>query len=556
MQLRLEDPLKPLITILFLFAAVVATPGNAQQASLPPDVQNAMEHFSKSALRANMRFLADDLLEGRGTGTRGQELAAKYVAAQFEAFGLEPGGGKGSWFQTVPFREITVDPAGCEVSITRLGKTTSLKWGEDFLSRGNEIQADISVEAPMIFVGFGVVNPGRQYDDYSGVDAKGKIVVTLPGAPSSFPANERAHFASTVEKRRQAAAHGAVGMIGLWTPDSEASLPWSRMPNQVESPAYRWLDRNGTPNDSFKELRGAAVLSMPSSENLFAGAPQSYAEVVKAGKEGKLHAFPLAGTVRLHAVSRHREVGSPNVIGILRGSDPALAGEYVVYSAHTDHMGIGKPINGDRIYHGAVDDASGVTALIELARAYSALGKRPARSILFLATTAEEQGLLGADYFARFPTVPQSNLVADFNMDGASVFYAFKDVVGDDHSTLGDTLARVARSLGLTVSPDPMPEQNGFVRADHYAFVRQGIPALSINEGLQAKDPKVDGRKFLESWIMTRYHAPSDDMNQPLDFDATIEFMQVAFLSGYDVAQDRQRPAWKKGDFFGQLFGK
>src|SRR5215469_16368923 len=307
MLVALEDPLKPLITNLFLFVIFIAT-GSAQQTSPPPDVQNAMDHFSKSALRANMRFLADDLLEGRGTGTRGQELAAKYVAAQFEAFGLEPGGGKGGWFQTVPFREITVDPSGCELSITRQGKTTRLKWGEDFLSRGNEFQPDISLEAPMVFVGFGVVNPGRQYDDYAGVDVKGKIVVSLPGAPSSFPANERAHFASGLEKRRQAAAHGAVGMIGLWTPDSEASLPWSRMPNQVESPAYRWLDSNGTPNDSFKEIRGAAVLSMASAENLFSGAPQSYAEVLKAGKEGKLHAFQFAGTVRLHAVSRHHEV--------------------------------------------------------------------------------------------------------------------------------------------------------------------------------------------------------------------------------------------------------
>jgi hypothetical protein len=548
--------MKLLLAHLFLFGLFGVAAAKDQQASLPPDVQNVMDHFSKTALRANMRFLADDLLEGRGTGTRGQELAAKYVAAQFEAFGLAPGGDKGSWFQNVPFREITVNPAACEVSLTRQGKTTKLKWAEDFLTGGNDLRPDISVEASMIFVGYGVVNPGRQYDDYSNVDAKGKIVVILPGAPASFPANERAHFASTRDKRRQAAAHGAVGVISLWTPDSEASLPWSRMPNQVESSGYRWLDRNGIPNDSFKELRGGAVLSMRAAENLLAGAPQTYAEVIKAAKEGKLRAFPIEGTARLHSVSKHREVGSPNVIGILRGSDPALADEYVVYSAHTDHMGIGKPINGDRIYHGAVDDASGVSALIELARAYSGLSKRPARSFLFLATTAEEQGLLGADYFARFPTVPQRGIVADINMDGASVFYAFKDVIADDHSTLGDTVASVAGSLGLSVSPDPMPEQNGFVRADHYAFVRQGIPALSIGEGLQAKDPAVDGRKFLENWIMTRYHAPSDDMNQPLDFDATVQFMQIAFLTGYHVSEEHQRPAWKKGDFFGQMFGK
>jgi Zn-dependent M28 family amino/carboxypeptidase len=540
-----------------LFVSFLLTVAGAQQPSVPADVQSAMDHFSKPALRANMRFLADDLLEGRGTGTRGQEIAAHYVAAQFEAFGLEPGGStRNSYFQPVPFREVTADPARCEASITRNGKTRRLKWAEDFLTGGNPLETDSSVDAPLVFVGFGVVNPDRDYDSYKGVDAKGKIIVLLPGAPSSFPANERAHFASGLEKARQAVAHGAVGMISLWTPQSEASLPWTRMPNQIESPRYRWVDKNGVPNDTFKELRGQAILSMKAGQELLEGSAHPYPEVMKAVEGGTLPSFVLAATARLHLVSKHREVSSPNVVGILRGSDPALAQEYVVYSAHTDHMGIGKPIRGDRIYHGAVDDGSGTSALIELARAYSSLGKRPARSILFLATTAEEQGLLGADYFARFPTVPKSNLVADINMDGASVFYAFKDVVGDEHSTLGDSLARVAGQLGLEVSPDPMPEQNGFVRADHYAFVRQGIPALSVGEGLKAKDPKVDGRKFVENWIETRYHAPSDDMNQPFDFDATIQYMQITFLLGYDVAQQHERPSWKQGDFFGRLFGK
>lgn len=549
--MRISGLIGTVLTSLFVALA------SGQQAGVPADVQGVMDHFSKSALRANMRFLADDLLEGRGTGTRGQEIAAHYVAAQFEAFGLEPGGTtKDSYLQPVPFREVTVDPAGCEAIMTRNGKTSHLKWGTDFLSGGNALQTDISVDAPLVFVGFGVVNPRRNYDSYKGVDVEGKIIVILPGAPPSFPANERAHFASGLEKARQAVAHGAVGMISLWTPQSEASLPWSRMPNQIESPRYRWLDKNGMPNDTFKELRGGAVLSMKAAEELLQDSPQPYGEAVKAAANGTSRSFPLPVKLHLRAVSKHREVSSPNVAGILRGSDPALAQEYVVYSAHTDHMGIGKPIDGDRIYHGAVDDASGTTALIELARAYASLPRRPARSILFLATTAEEQGLLGADYFARFPTVPKSNIVADINMDGAAVFYAFKDVIGDEHSTLGDTLSQVARQLGLAVSPDPMPEQNGFVRADHYAFVRQGIPAVSVGEGLSARDPKIDGRKFVENWIETRYHAPSDNMNQPFDFDATIQYMQVTFLMGYDVAQQHERPAWKQGDFFGVLFAK
>jgi Zn-dependent M28 family amino/carboxypeptidase len=542
--------------LVVLAASVVGAGAGVIDSDLPIDVQEAMEHFSKAAFRANMAFLADDLLEGRGTGTRGQELAAKYVAAQFEAFGLEPAGAKGSYFQPVPFREITVDRGATEVSILRDGKSTRLKWGEDFLGRGNALEPDASVEAPLVFVGFGVVNSARHYDDYAGVDVKGKVVAMLLGGPASFPANERAHFASGLQKAKEAAARGAVGIISLWTPEADTTLPWSRMPNQVEAPGFRWLDAQGKPNDTYKEIRASAILSIKAGERLFAGAPDSYAEVLKKANAGTLRSFSLPGTVRMHAVSKHREVTSPNVVGILRGSDPALSQEYVIYSAHTDHMGIGRPINGDAIYNGAADDASGVSALIELARAFSGMKKAPARSILFLATTAEEQGLLGADYFARFPSVPARSIVADFNMDGASVFYTFKDVIGDEHSTLGDTIEREAKKLGLVVSPDPMPEQNDFVRADHYSFVRQGIPAVTISEGLQAKDPNLDGRKFLENWIATRYHSPSDDMNQPLNFDASIQFLQLNFLVGYDVAQEPKRPAWKAGDFFGGLFGR
>ena len=545
--------MKTQVIAVMLFASALlgaAAPGPG----VPAEVRNALDRFSKEAFRANMRFLADDLLEGRGTATRGQELAARYVAAQFQACGLEPAGAGGTYFQEVPLREITIDTAASGVSVIRDGRSAGLKWGEDFLMRGNELDPDAAVEAPVVFVGYGVVNAARQYDDYAGIDVKGKIVAMLGGGPPAFPANERAHFAAQLQKAREAAARGAVGMIRLWTPETETLLPWARSASQAQLPAFRWLDANGMPNDAHKEIRVYATLSIGAAERLFAGAPASYADTLKKAEGGTLRPFALPGTVRMHAVSKHRAAKSPNVVGVLRGSDPALAREYLVYSAHTDHLGIGPAVNGDTIYNGAVDDASGASALIELARAFARLEKAPARSLIFLATTGEEAGLLGADYFAHVPTVPIGSIVADMNMDGASVFYTFKDVIGDEHSTLGDTIARNAARLGLQVSPDPMPEQVGFVRADHYPFVRQGIPAVTISEGLQAKDPKVDARKFITNWIATRYHAPIDDMDQPLDLDAAIEYMQLNFLVGYEVAQDHGRPAWKRGDFFGGLF--
>jgi hypothetical protein len=541
-----------------ILAGIALATVGAQESGGPRDVQTVLESFSKAALRAHMRFLADDLLEGRGTGTRGHEIAAKYVATEFEAAGLEPAGVNGSYVQPVPLQEIQVEPQACEFTIMQSGHSQTMKWGVDYVSRGNEFNPDSTVEAPVVFVGFGVVNRGRKYDDYEGMDVKGKIVAAIFGAPSTFPSEERAHFASGIVKAREAAAHGAVGFLSLRTPGTDALLPWSRSVIGSEMPAFRWLDLKGVPNDSFKEIRGNATLSMDGAERLFAGAPETWSAAQKDATQGKLHGFPLPVSVRLHVVSKHREISSPNVAGLLRGSDASLAGEYVVYTAHTDHLGIGRPINGDAIYNGAVDDASGTSALIEMAKAFASLSTRPARSILFLAVTAEEKGLLGSDYFAHYPTVPAGSLVADVNIDGASVFYTFRDVVplGAEHTSMGEVVERDAGKLGLQVSPDPMPEQVSFIRADHYSFVKQGIPAITIGEGLQAKDPKIDGRKFQENWIATRYHAPSDDMDQPLNFDATVQFMQISFLVGYDLARERHRPSWKAGDFFGELYGR
>lgn len=539
-----------------VLAAIGLTAIAAEETSVPAEVNTVLQSFSKAALRAHMQFLADDLLEGRGTGTRGQEIGAKYVATEFQAAGLEPAGVGGGYLQPVPLREIQVVPKACELSLLQNGQAEALKWGVDYVARGNEFSPDSALEAPVVFAGFGVVYRGRNYDDYAGLEVKGKVVALLFGAPEIFPSEERAHFASGVVKAREAASRGAVGILSLRTPETDALLPWNRSVIGAEMPAFRWLDPHGVPNDSFREIRGAATLSAAGAERLFAGAPETWSAVQNEAKQGKLHGFALPVSARLHVVSTHGQVSSPNVVGVVRGSHPALAGEYVIYTAHTDHLGIGRPIDGDAVYNGAVDDASGTSALIEMARAFASLPERPKRSVLFLAVTAEEKGLLGSDYFAHYPTVPAPSLVADINMDGASVFYTFKDVVplGAEHTTMDKAVNRAAATLGLEVSPDPMPEQVSFIRADHYSFVRQGIPAITIGEGLQAKDPHVDARKFVENWIARRYHSPSDDMDQPLNFDATVQFMQVSFLVGYDLAQQPERPSWKSGDFFADLY--
>jgi hypothetical protein len=548
-----------LVFVVLAFILLRYSPlAHAQSVSpIPPDAKAAMGELQKEPFRAHMAFLADDLLEGRGTGARGHEIAARYVAAQFEAIGLKPAGQDGAYYQRVPFRQLTIEPEKCAVSITENGSTTQLKWGDDFLMRGNEVYPDSSIEAPVVFVGYSVRTPDGSYDDYAGVDVKGKIVAMFGGAPPSLPSELQAHLSALREKLRNARDHGAIGVIALRKPKDDKGLPWPRVVIGAGFPSMRWLGPDGVPGDAYPKLRARAGLSLAASEKLFQDASKSWADVLRDAELSKPQSFALPVTAKLHEVSRNEAISSPNVIAVLPGSDPKLSQEYVVYSAHVDHLGIGKPINGDSIYNGAADDASGTAALLVIAKAFKSMAQPPARSIMFLGATAEEKGLLGSDYFGHFPTVPINSIVADINMDGASVFYTFNDIIalGAPDSSLDAVVARNAARLGLKVTPDPEPDQHYFVRADQYSFVRQGVPSVFISEGEEAKDPAVDGKKFTEQWIATRYHAPSDDMNQPLNFDAAVQFMQIDFLVGYDIAQDPQRPKWKPGDFFGENFG-
>ncbi len=439
------------------------------------------------------------------------------------------------------------------------GVAREFKWGDDFLMFGSELEPNVSVEASVVFVGYGVKTPDGTYNDYAGVDAKGKIVAEWFDGPPTLATELRAHLASGREKLRTARDQGAIGVVVHWSPEVERALQWVRFVRFAGFPGMRWLGPDGQLSDSFPELRVGAALSQIAAERLFQHAPKSWPDVLRDSRDSKPQGFPLPVTMRLHEASRFRENSSPNVAAVLPGADPKLKSEYVVYTAHSDHLGIGAPVKGDTIYNGASDDASGVAALLTIAQALQALPRPPARSILFLAVTAEESGLLGSDYYAHFPTVPIQDIAANVNIDRASMFfYTFKDVValGAPDSTLGRVVERVASRLGLKVSADPAPEQHSFIRSDQYSFVRQGVPSLYIREGYEAKDPKIDAKKFTEQWIATRYHTPSDDMSQPMNLDAAVQFMQLHFLVGYDIANDPQRPRWNAGDFFGEMFGR
>jgi hypothetical protein len=528
------------------------------QRSSPAPEQSAMNSIRPEAIRAHMRFLSDSLLQGRGTGTPGYQIAARYVATQLEAAGLHPAGVNGTWYQTVPLRKSVLDDGKSSVVLVTKSGVQTLVPLKDYVQFGDLIKTDNSVEGPVVFVGFGVTAKENDYDDYAGVDAKGKIVVVIDGAPAKFPSTVRAYYSDNIVKQRNAVAHGAVGFMDLMLPDDQKRNPWEWIVPQIQMGNMEWLEKDGSPHNVFPELRGWALLNQSGAEKLFAGAGKTLAQLFDAAKAGQPQSLALPVTARIHSISSHTSADSPNIIGQVQGSDPGLRNQYVVYTAHVDHLGICPPVNGDNVCHGALDNASGDASLLEISRAFASLPQAPRRSILFVFVTGEEMGLLGSDYFANFPTVPRSAIVANLNIDGApGLYYPMKDliVLGIEHSSLEQQVQSSAKQIGYSLSPDPMPEENFFIRSDQYSFVQQGIPAVNITDGIQSSDPKVDGMKLLKEWMVTKYHTPLDNMDQTLDYDSGAKAAGVNFLVGYEVAQQDAAPTWDKGDFFGEKFG-
>jgi hypothetical protein len=512
-----------------------------------------LPEVSAARLEEHIRYLASDRLAGRGTGTPGYDSAARYVAERFGELGLDSAGTSG-YFQPVPFRHArAIDGSGL-VLVGRSGRRALTSY-RDYIPVPNFVEPRAEVTAPLVFAGFGVTAPERGYDDYRGVDPKGKIVVLLTGAPSSFPAAERAHYASNRLKRENAVGRGAVGILVVRTRDQ--TFPWDRSVRQSRRGNMRWLDRNGAPTDVSPALRGAATLSDTAAAQVFEGAPQSLSQILDAAAAGKPPAFDLPLRATLRTVSTYDRLESPNVAGLLRGSDPRLRDEVVVYTAHLDHLGIGEPVKGDSIYNGALDNASGSAALLEVARAFASLPTAPRRSVLFVAVTGEEEGLLGSDYYAEHPTVPLERIVANVNIDGLAILYPFREMsaLGAEHSTLDSTVARVAGRMGVTIAPDPFPQEVFFIRSDQYSFVRRGVPALFPFLGMRS-DSGVDAAARFKEWLATRYHTPQDDVDQPMDLEAGAKQAQLDFLVGLEIANADERPAWKEGDFFGSRFGR
>ena len=500
------------------------------------------------AVRAHVEFLADDRLEGRDTGSRGHEIAAAYVASRFREIGLQPAGPGGSWFLPVPLRRATTGQPAPTVTLISGGRSHRLRFGVEAAVAPSVRERHRTLDAPLLFVGYGFDEPLLGFDDYRGLDARGRIVVALGEMPDGVPPDIAAHL--RVAKQDTAARHGAVGFIEL---PRDPRVP-GRVPD-VGGLAGRavldWVGHGeGDGPASFAEI----ALSPDWQEHLFDGAPQTLA-AIRAAATGKARprGFPLPARLALTADSVWRDFTSPEVVGRLPGADPRLAAEHVMLMAHLDHLGIradARP-GEDAIYNGALDNAAGVATLIAVARDLAAGAPRPARSLLFVANTGEERGLLGAGYFAAHPPVPIASLASVVDLDMPLALYDFTDVTvyGGDYSTLGSLVRAAARPMGIAVSADPIPQEAIFTRSDHYRFVQQGIPSILLMTGF-ANGGKLAWRRFLAGV----YHSPADDLSQPIEWRSLARYALLNARIARALADAPQRPQWYAGDYFGDRY--
>jgi Zn-dependent M28 family amino/carboxypeptidase len=506
--------------------------------------QTPSSHFDGKTWWDYVKVLADDNMEGRETGSAGLQRAEAYIVDQLKQAGVQPAGTDG-YYQPVKFKSRQIIEKDSSAALVRDGKVDPLPLGEDaFFSTRVDLAPEL--QAPLVFVGYGLSIPEKNYDDLAGLDLNGKVAVILNGTPADIPGPLASHYQSAAERWKTLHKAGAVGIIGIANP-ATMDIPWSRMSVNRVHPSMVLA------GPEFNETEGeklALIFNPAKAEKLFEGSGHSFEEVLNIAKDRKqLPRFPLTASIKVKAKLEKKDVESANVVAKLPGNDPELKNEYVVLTAHIDHLGIGEPINGDRIYNGAMDNASGSALLLDVASSLKKSPEKLKRSLLFVFVTGEEKGLLGSKYFAANPTVDSKSMVADINVDMFLPIVPLKvlTVFGLAESDLGDMAREVAEAHGISVQPDPEPQRNLFIRSDQYNFIRHGIPALAMGVGVT---PGSSEQKIFKDWLTQRYHAPSDDLNQPVDLSAAALYEEVIRGLMISVADNPHRPQWKQDSFF------
>jgi hypothetical protein len=504
--------------------------------------QSAAPKFDGNVWWNDVKVLADDNMEGRGTGTPGLQRAQAYVVEQLKQAGVQPAGTDG-FYQPIKFRTRLLDESKSGLALVQNGKTLNVVLGDDAIL-STRVDLAAQVDAPLVFAGYGLRVPEMNYDDFAGLDVKGKVIVTFSGSPSNIPGPLASHYNSAAERARLMRELGVLGSISVLNPYA-MDLPWSRMASSRSIPAMAIDDPS---LDESKGIQLSIAWNPAKAEELLEGSGHTFAEIANLGKDRKpLPHFPLNKSVKAQSNLIGTKVESANLVGKIPGSDPKLKDEYVVLSAHIDHLGIGPAINGDKIYNGAMDNGSGTAAILEVAK--SLKGEKLKRSVLVIFVTGEEKGLLGSRYFAAHPTVPAHSMVADINTDMFLPIFPMKSLIvyGLEESSLGDAVSEVAKQHGLKTLPDPEPLLNHFIRSDQYSFIKQGIPSLALKVGFDKGSPE---EAKVHEWSKERYHAPSDDLKQPVDLPAAAEFEEVVRGLAVEVANTDARPTWKADSFF------
>ena len=537
-------------TLPFAHAARKPKPVSIESAHLPPAAIAALQKIDPEHIRAHVRYLSLDLLEGRGTGQRGGDIAAEYIATQFWLAGLKPAGDNGTFFQKVPMVGITPAPETTFELVPNKGDALKLKPLDEYVAYDETQRASSEIDAPIVFVGYGIEAPEYKWDDYKGVDVKGKVLLMLVNEPSNddpnfFKGRALTYYGRWTYKYEEAARKGAVGVI-LIHQSEMASYPWDvvRNSNSGEK-SFLKTDQPQLQAASWIQLEVARQLAQKSGLDLD--------KLMADAQSRSFHPIPLAVKLKAHMVSKVRQIVSNNVIAMLPGSDSKLKDEAVLYTAHYDHLGIRPDMPGDNIYNGAEDNATGCGIVLELARVFAQSPSRPRRSIIFASVTGEEQGLLGSQYLGQHPPVPAGKISLDLNFDDIPPLGSPEEVEvsGAERNNFYPTVEAMAREFRLAIRPDSHPEAGHFYRSDHFSLSRVGIPAFSVNEGMKYKGHSTQwGMQQAEDYTNNHYHQPSDEYSSEMDFTGDAVMARFGFALGWAAASQPKLIGWQSGDEF------
>ncbi|MGH9514360.1 MAG: M28 family peptidase [Terriglobales bacterium] len=545
-----------LVLPFFLVAASLAqnsrriSASQSASAHLPPAAIGALQKIDPEHIRANVRFLSHDLLEGRGTGQRGGDLAAEYIATQFWLDGLKPAGDNGTFFQNVPMVGITPGTETTFELVPHRGEVMQLKPLDQYVAYDQTERASDDIDSEIVYVGYGIEAPEYQWDDYKGVDVRGKVLLMLVNEPSSddpkfFKGPTLTYYGRWTYKYEEAARKGAVGAILIHKADM-ASYPWEVVRNS-NSGEKEFLKSDAP------QLKAAGWIQLEVARQLAQKSGMDLDKMMMEANTRNFRPVPLPAKLKAHMVSKIRQISSRNVLAMLPGSDPKLKNEAVVYSAHYDHLGIRPDMTGDNIYNGARDNATGCGILLELARVYAQAQSRPRRSVIFASVTAEEQGLLGSEYLGKHPPIPAAKISLDLNFDDVPPLGEPEEVEvsGAERTTFYPTVEAMAKEFRLAIRPDSHPEAGHYYRSDHFSMARVGVPAFSINEGMKYKGHNTQwGTEQAEEYTNKHYHQPSDEYSPSMDFRGDATIARFGFALGWAAASQPKVQEWQKGDEF------